>query len=252
MPAPAKVTGWSRLLNLFSYSLRFYLDKLSILVIFSIPMLLAFMILLLVPAPTFITLGFASLRTGSLPDLGLAEVLLTAAAYLISLFLISDTLANINLVIKSRRTFTLNPSEIWAALSTYAVRILYVYTFIMLLFTFIHLLTFEQPIQALIYPAAVFVLSYLFFFVTPAIVIDNAHVLNAFAYSASMALKKPILFLVWVLTGTIMLSAVRLILGIALPSFASPLSLIINAVFILPFLIILQTNMYLEKYPLAH
>lgn len=247
-----RVTFFSRLTNLFSYSLEFYLRKLPVLLIFSVPMVFAFLIPLLVPAPTFLAFGSEALRTGSLPDLSWSDVIITVLAYLISLFIIADAIANINLIIKSKRTRTLLPSEIWAALSTYALRITYVYTILLLLIALIHLLTFEQPAQSVLYPLFVFILSYLFFFIAPAIIIDDASVTNAITYSIRMVLKKPLLFLAWVIFGFILLSLVRLGFGMVLPEYASALTLWFNALFILPFLIILQTQMYIEKYPLAY
>lgn len=240
-----------RLTQLFGYATQFYLRKLPVLLVFSIPMIFAFLIPLFVPAPTFIALGAEVLRTGSLPDLTLTDVTITALAYLLSLFIISDAIANINLILKSRRTLSPQSNEVIAALSTYALRITYVYTMLLLLFSLFQILTFEKPLETWIYPLLVFLLSYLLFFAAPAIVIDDASVHHAIGHSVRMALKKPQLFLAWTLTGFVLLSLVRLFFGFVLPGYASALTLFFNALFVLPYLIILQTHMYMEKYALA-
>lgn len=247
-------TFFTRLQDITRYSVDFYRQRFGQLLIFSIPALVAFFIPWLVPAPTFIALGLQELRTGSLPDLTLTDVAVAGAAYLVSLFLIADAVANINLLIKTRRTFTASSQEVWSAITTYALRITYVYTVLVLVFALLNLLTFEvldAGAQAVIYPLSVLVLSVLFFFVAPAIVIDDAPVHHAIGYSLRLALQRPGLVAAWVVIGFLLLSGVRLVTSVV-PGFAGILTLAVNALFILPFLIVLQTQMYVEKYPLAH
>jgi len=242
----------NRIVQLFRYSTDFYFRKLPQLLVFSIPMLIALLIPLLVATPTFVSLGAVVMRTGSLPELTIGDIAFTAFAYALSLFIIADAIANINILIKSKRTMTSLSSQVIAALSTYGLRIFYIYTIMMLMFAIFQLLTFEQPFQTWLYPLLMFLLSALLFFVAPAIVIDDAPVQHAISHSIRASLGRPRMFLIWTVTGFLLVSAVRLLLGVVVPSLASPLTLIINALFILPFLIILQTQMYMEKYPMAH
>src|SRR4030095_12825841 len=158
----------------FRYATQFYLKRLGLIVIFSIPFILSVLILALLPAPTYQAIGAVYLRLGSLPELSLLDVILTAVAYALSVFIVADTIVNINIVVRSKRTLTSIRHEIMQAMGTYATRIFYIYTMMLLLLFIAQLLTFDNPYQSLIYPLFAFVLSSLLFFVPPAVVIDNS------------------------------------------------------------------------------
>jgi len=236
----------------FTYAWEFYLKRLSILITFSIPFILAFLIPVLVPAPTYLALGGVFLRTGSLPDLTILNIVFTALAYALSLFIIADTIVNINIVVRSKRTMTSITHEVLTAMGTYGTRIFYIYTMALLIMFIFQLLTYDNPIQSWIYPLFSLLLSGLLFFVPPAVVIDNSDTPSAIRRSVWMFSKNWHFVLVWAATSLALISIVKLFADLV---FASPFSnyfvLLINCLFILPFLTILQTQMYMEKYPLA-
>src|SRR4030095_4578828 len=160
----------------FRYATQFYLKRLGLIVIFSIPFILSVLILGPLSAPNHPGIGgvFVPPRRGSLPELSLLDVILTAVAYALSVFIVADTIVNINIVVRSKRTLTSIRHEIMQAMGTYATRIFYIYTMMLLLLFIAQLLTFDNPYQSLIYPLFAFVLSSLLFFVPPAVVIDNS------------------------------------------------------------------------------
>jgi uncharacterized membrane protein YqaE (UPF0057 family) len=205
-----------------------------------------------VSAPTYLAIGGVFLRTGSIPELSLIDIILTAVAYFITVFLISDTIVNVNLIIKSKRTLNEIKKTVMSAIGTYAMRIFYIYTIMLLLMFVFQLITYDNPFQSWLYPIFVLIVSFLLFFVAPAIVIDNSDTPTAMKRSAKMAMEKPWHVLAWVLAGFILISITELI-GFFI--FSSPFSqyfvLIVNSFFILPFLVVLQTMIYMEKYPLS-
>ncbi|MFH1520596.1 MAG: hypothetical protein ABID61_03055 [Candidatus Micrarchaeota archaeon] len=241
-----------KLSRAFTYAWEFYLKRLGIIITFSIPFILAFLIPTLVPAPTYLALGGVFLRTGSFPDLTTFDIIITALAYALSLFIIADTIVNINIVVRSKRTLTTIKYEVLHALGTYGMRIFYIYTIAVLVLLIFQLLTYEHPIQSWLYPILSFLLSFLLFFVPPAVVIDGSDTPTAIRRSISMALSNVHFILVWAFTSLILISIVKLIGDLL---FSSPFSgyfvLLINSLLVLPFLTILQTQMYMEKYPLA-
>jgi len=236
----------------FKYASSFYQKRLILILIFSIPFLFAFLIPVLVPAPTYVALGSVFLRTGSLAELSLFDIVVTAIAYALTVFLIADTVANINLIVRSKRTLTTIKKEVLGAIGTYAARIFYIYTLMLLLLFIVQLLTYENPLQSWIYPLFAFVLSFLLFFVPPAVVIDHSDTPTAIKRSVKMALRIPHMILIWTVFSLVVLSVVKVFADVL---FSSPYSgyfvLVINSLFVLPFLIVLQTHMYMEKYPLA-
>ncbi len=238
--------------RIFTYALDFYLKRLGIIVVFSVPFILAFLIPVLVPAPTYLALGGVFLRTGSIPELSIIDIIITAFAYGIAVFLIADTIVNINLVVRSKRTLTTIKYEVVQAVGSYAMRIFYIYTMVLLLMFIAQLLTYENSLQIWIYPLFTFVLSFLLFFVPPAVVIDNSDTPTAIRRSVAMALKNPQTIFLWILFSLVSLSILKVFSDVI---FSNPFSgyfvLLINSLLLLPFLTVLQTQMYMEKYPLA-
>lgn len=238
-------------LRVFEHTNKFYFKRLGLIVVFSVPFLIAFLLLLLVPAPTYLSLGSTFLRTGSIPELSILDILLTAAAYVVAVFIIADTIVNVNIIVRSKRTLTSIKHEVVTALGKYATRIFYIYTMMILLLFIAQLVFYEHPLQSWIYPIFAFALSFLLFFVAPAVVIDNSDTPTAIRRSVSMAIRNPLSVILWTFSGLFAISLLELIALLIVPSVSSILVMLINSLFILPYLIILQTQMYMEKYPLA-
>ena len=242
----------SELSRAIQYSIEFYTKRLGIIVLFSIPFLLAFAMLSLVSAPTYQALGGLFSRTGSIPELSITDIVIIAIAYIVSFFIIADAVTNVNIIIRSQRTLTITSKEVLAAASKYAIRIFYIYTIMLLLIFIAQLVLYGNPLSAWLFPLFLLVLSSLLFFIAPAVVIDEEDSAGAIRKSVSMAMRKPMFILVWAIIGLIALSVPKVIFDLALPHWLSPyLVFLINSLFVLPFLLVLQTQMYMEKYPLA-
>ena len=236
----------------FRYAWDFYRKRLGLIVIFSIPFILAFLIPVLVPAPTYLSVGAVFLRTGSIPELSALDLLVTALAYALSVFVISDTIVNINIIVRSKRTLTSIKHEVLQAMGSYAMRIFYISTMLLLLIFIAQLVTYENPFQSWLFPAATLVLSLLLFFVPPAVVIDNSDTPTAIRRSVAMVLRNPHFPLLWTFLSLLLISVLKLVADLL---FSAPFSgyfvLLVNSLLILPFMTVLQTQMYMEKYPLA-
>jgi len=197
-------------------------------------------------------LGGVFLRTGSLPEFDLPGIVITAIAYALSVFVIADTIVNINIIVRSKRTLTSIRHEVVSAMGTYATRIFYISTMALLLMFIAQLLTYDNPFQSWLYPIFVLVLSGLLFFVPPAVVIDNSDTPSAIRRSVEMALRNPHYVLLWILVALISLSIVKVAADAMLSTpYSSYFVLLVNCLVLLPFLTVLQTQMYMEKYPLA-
>ncbi|MBN1170173.1 hypothetical protein JXA56_04050 [Candidatus Micrarchaeota archaeon] len=242
----------AELSRIFGYTNKFYLERLGLIIIFSVPFIISSLLLALVAAPTYNAIGGAFLRTGSIPELSLIDILFTAFAYILSVFIVADTIVNVNIIVRAKRTLTSIRHEVITALSKYATRIFYIYTMMLLLLFISQLLLYEHPLQPIIYPIIGLALSFLLFYVAPAVVIDNSDTPTAIRRSAAAALRNPSMVILWTLIGLLSLSVVHTISIMILPGlFGTYLTLLVNSLFVLPYLIILQTQMYMEKYPLA-
>jgi|GEM_PF-380889 len=238
--------------RIFGYALDFYLRRVAIVALFSIPFLLAVLIANLVAAPTFIAAGGLFIRTGSLPELSLADMIITIIGYAVAVFVISDTIVNINILVRSRRTMTETTSEMFSAIGKYGSRIFYIITLMLLLQFVVQLALYDNAFKSWVYPLVTGVLWFFFSFSFPAVVIDNARTADAIACSFSFAMRRPVLVAKWMLIGLALILAAYFVAFLALsPPFSSYLILLLNSIVFLPFLLILQTQIYMEKYPLA-
>jgi len=238
--------------RVIQYSFRFYMERLKVILLFSIPFLLAFAMLALVPAPTYQAIGGLFSRTGSIPELSSLDIVIIAAAYVLSFFIIADVITNVNLVIRTKRTLTIASSEVLAAMGRYAIRIFYIYTLMLLLIFIAQLVLYDNPLKSWLFPLFTLALSFLLFFVAPAVVIDEEDTAGAIRKSVSMASRKPLFVLAWAAIGLGAMSLAKVLSDLVLPHSVSPyLVFFFNSLFVLPFLIVLQTQMYMEKYPLA-
>ena len=239
-------------IRLFIYSFDFYLQRMNLLVFFSIPALFAFMVPVFVPAPSYAALGGLFLRTGSIPDLSTADILLTFAGYAISMFLIAVTVVNINLIIRSKRTLTEIRKEMVDGISHYATKIFLLNTFQLLFFFGLQILFYENSLSALLFPLSIVVISATVFFVPPALVIDGYDLSGSIFRSFDFGRRKLHFIAVWALLALAVLSIVQIFANLIFPvPFSGYFVLGINSLFLLPFLLVLQTHIYLEKYPLA-
>ena len=237
--------------RLFAYSWKFYLKRIKIVTVFSSLFLLASLVPFLVSLPTYMTLGGVYVRTQSIPELSFFDIVFTSVVYLISLFIISEAIVNINLIIKSKRTWTHTTSEIKKGITKYATKIFLIMIILQLLVLSIQLLLFENSLKTYLYPLLTGALAFLFFFIAPAIVIDESSTLGGIVRSSRLAIRKPVLVLLWALLGFVILSLVKTLLDFIFTDFAQYDVLLVNSLLVVPYLIILQTQMYMEKYPLA-
>jgi hypothetical protein len=238
--------------RMFKYANEFYLNRLGVIVIFSITFLLAILILNLVAAPTYQALGGVFLRIGSIPEISAVQFIIIAIGYALAVFLIADTIVNINIIIRSKRTLTTIRHEVLSAIGTYAMRIFYIYTLALLLMLIVQLIIYDNPFQSWIYPIFSLIISFLLFFVAPAVVIDNSSTPGAIRRSVDMAMKNLHLVLLWSVLALLLISVVEIVADFIFPSpYSSYFVLLVNSLLILPYLTVLQTQMYMEKYPLA-
>ncbi|MFH1222061.1 MAG: hypothetical protein V1492_03175 [Candidatus Micrarchaeota archaeon] len=244
----------SELQRVFEYSADFYLKKILLIALFSVPFFVAFLVPLLVPAPTYLAAGGLLVRTGSLPEFSVIDVILVSVAYFFAMFIISDTIVNINIIVRSKRTLNETTQEMFSAMQTHAMKIFYILTFVLLLNFIVQLLIayFDIPFGALLYPLFSFVVSFLLFYIAPAVVIDNSSIDEAIARSMRLAVRKPEMIIAWLLVGSVLLIVSKVFGDFIFPGlFSQYFVMLINAILLLPFLIVLQTQMYMEKYPLA-
>lgn len=254
MKSTKKEKNFMRILR---YAWEFYCAKFSSIVLgFSVPLILAYAVLLLAQVPSYPALGGVFLRTVSIPDLSTTDYLVIGAALILANIIVADAITNINLLIKRGRTLSEISSEVWKGMTGYATKVFSIFIILFLVMVLFQILTFEIKGQPLIFPILMITVTLAIFFTPPAIVIDEDDAIAAIAHSIRLLLHSPGFYLssilLWALLGLVANTIVGLIaFPIFTPQYAPYVLVLFNCVFVYPLLLVLQTHMYMEKYPLA-
>ena len=239
------------MVDVLHYAVDSYFKNIKMVSFFSIPFLLAFLIPLLAPTPTYVSLGATFLRTGSMyVDLTSVDVAIIVLSFLVSLFLVSFAMVAINLLIKSQRTFTNIRTEIMEGLEKYTLTVFWLYLTAWVLCFVVNLIGYEYGMNEWLTPLFSLIVALPLFYAPTAIVIDEQRPYLAMKSSLLMLRKQFMYFLLIIVLGIAALSLIDalLILLRGVVPFARYFVLVANALFILPFLIMLQVQVYLTKY----
>jgi len=239
-------------MEILRHTVNAYSRNLKLMLFFSIPAFLAFLVPLLSPLPTYIAVGGTYLRTSSMPELTQFDMAVMAFAILLSLFLISFAIVAINIVIKSQRTFTQIRTQVIDGIEKYVMNIFWLFLTFELLYVIIGMLAYDWGVQNWLNPLTTLVGSVLLVYAPAALVIDEMRPFRAVEASVKTVMRAPGLFVLWIAVAVAMLSVSEVIALALLPhASAQMLVLVLNSFFLLPFLIVMQTQIYMTKYPLA-
>jgi hypothetical protein len=235
--------------GILSLSLKSYLKNAKLISFFSIPSLVAFLIPAMVNTPVFSALGGSFLRTGSIPDMTGADLGIVIFGVLVSLYLVSFAIVNINIVIKSQRTGTSVKKEVFKGITGYTLNVFMLFLLGTIALLIIQLVTFEMGAQRWLAPLLSLAVWLPLFYAPAALVIDEMRPYRAAQKSVSMVISKLPYFLLWLAIALVLLSAIDFAALALLPHSTGSLAvLLLNSLLLMPFLIVLQTQIYMSKY----
>ena len=238
-------------MGILQYTWAAYTRNVKLISFFSIPFLLALLIPLLSPMPTFLSAGGSFLRFGSIPteDLTQGNMAIIAVFSLASLFLVSFALVAINIVIKSQRTLTQIRSEVLQGIEKYTFSVFWLLLTFELLYLIVNMFLFEFGLHRVLGSLLTFLLSLPIFFAPAAIVIDDLGPSAAVRMSLNVMKMRFAYFLLWMVIGAAALVVLDgALLAILSHTLAEYAVLVVNSVVLLPFLVVMQTQIYLSKY----
>jgi hypothetical protein len=230
-----------------------YTKYTSMIIFFSIPFIIALLMPTFSPAPVFSALGGYFLRSGSIPELSNADILLIIAVSAISLALLSLALVAVNLVVKASRTRTKVSAEALRNLGKYTLTVFGIFAFVKVVETLLLMYTASSSLPEL----PVFILSFIaslgLFYAAPAVVLEEKKPAPAVISSFKHVFRKPLDFILWLVVAFILLAAAS---SLSFTMFADTgmrqgFTIIVNSLFILPFLVVLQAHIYLMKYTIV-
>jgi len=235
--------------NILAHSFESYVKNIKLISLFAIPALVAFLIPLLVNTPVFSALGGTFLRTGSIPDTTAAQLGIVIIALLVSIYLVSFAIVNINIVIKSQRTSTNIHKEVLKGITSYTFNVFLLFLLGTIALLIIQLLTLEVGAQEWLSPLLSLIVWLPLFYAPAGLVIDELRPFRAAQRSFSMIFSKLPYFLLWLVISFVLLAVLDLVFMAARPhKVGSLVVLLVNSLVLMPFLIVLQTQIYLSKY----
>lgn len=241
-------------------SFETYKSNIRLVLLFSIPFIIAFLIPLIAVHDAYVSAGGIFLRTANLfhnpTPLGLSII---AIAEFFSLLFISLAFVLISLIVKSKRTHVrigqMAFKEIEKNISKVFI-VLLIYTFILLL---ANIAGYYLGYEALFTIVVGIVGIIPIFYVPSAIVVDGKSISRAVKESIKLIAQEPQYFLIWIVSAIVIIFIVDFASIIASIAVLGPLTgttvseylvLILNSLFILPYFIIFIAEAYMKKFKL--
>lgn len=234
------------------YTYLEYKENLKLILLFSLLFLFSLIVLFLVPTPTYLSSGALFLRIGSLPLLQLFEILIISIFFIISIFLFAEATTLLNILIKEKRTLNKTPFEIIKKSSSYVFQLFFVYFFFFLVSILLAIYLYDFYLNNILYPLILFFIYLTIFFFPQALIIDENNIFQAIFTSINTSLKRiKTIFSFLIFASLLLLGLASILFLLFPPIIAKYILLFLSSVFILPFLTILQIEIYMEKYPLS-
>ncbi len=238
--------------NVLSDAWETYTENLRLVLIFSIPFIIAFAIPLFAPLPTYVAAGGTFLRSASVfiaPNLVSFAVVIIAMVF--SLLFLSFAFVAISLIVKSRKTHVNIGRRVIQEIEKYIGRVFAVLLVYALVLIALNILGYMLGLSAVLTALFGFFGFAVIFYVPSAIVVDNKRLGRALRDSVSLVLHAPQYYLLWVFLLAIAISiADALFIAVAGTVYSGYITLIVTSVFILPYFVILQAESYMKRFAL--
>ncbi len=238
--------------NIIKYASEIYVEHLPLILLFSISFIIAFLIPAFASFPTYNDIGAIFLRLASiLTNLNPLTTAIITFSTLLSLLFLSFAIVAINVIVKHSRTHTRIRKEVMDGLEKYTSKVFVVLLIYTIIVVFLDVIAFTMGFSEA-YSAIITIIFLPFFFYAPAsIVVDEKGLVRAMQQSLSFFFKRLDYVLLWFVVGIILLSVFDFIfIGIGGTTLSRYLILIFNSLFIMPFLVLLQSQAYMSRFPM--
>lgn len=231
-----------------NHSIETFKKNISLLVVFSLTFLFALLVPLLAGTPTYNAMGGVYLRFLSIPEMTALEKVVIVISFLISNFLMSFGIVAINLIVKKERAQINIKKEILDNVTRTTTLLFGVFVALFIINAFLQIIIVELKIPMII-GSLIYILLYLpFFYLGPAMVIDNFKPVRAFFTGINHMKKYPMRVVNWTGIGIISIFFTSVLTYIIFPNEFQWLTILVNSFIIIPFLLIYQAHNYIEKY----
>ncbi|MEM3215569.1 MAG: hypothetical protein QXS17_01495 [Candidatus Micrarchaeaceae archaeon] len=238
--------------NVLSDSLETYLKHIKLVLLFSIPFLISFIIPVIAPLPSYVASGAIFLRTSGIfvnaNPITLAVIII---ALFFALLFLSFSFVAISLIVKSAKTHTAITKAVIMNSEKYTGKVFVVLLFYLFLLVLADAIGYYLGIAGALTALVGFFAFMALFFAPTAIVIDNKRIGVALRDSAKLSFSMPQYFLLWLVLIVLVVSVLDFLLIHALGNVYSAYALlIINSLFVVPYFVIYQAHAYMKKFPM--
>jgi hypothetical protein len=236
--------------NVLVYSKDTYLKHIGHLLLFSISFIIALLIPVFAAFPTYNDIGAIFVRTASIfVNINALSSAIIVASTMFSLLFLSFAIVAINIIVKHSRTHVRIKKDVLDGLEKYTSRVFVVLLIYLLLVTAANLITYHYKSSGIITAVVGLILIPFFFYAPSAIVIDDRRIWRSMRSSATFFVKRFDYFLLWLVLSILLLTLFDFIFitisGTLLSRYAM---LVFDSLFILPFLVVLQSECYMKRF----
>ncbi len=236
--------------NILLYSVGTYMKNIKLILLFSLAFVLAFLIPIFAAFPTYNDMGAILLRTSSVfLNMTVLSTAVIVVAVFFSLLFLSFAIVAINVMCKHSRTHTRIRREVMEGLETYTSKVFMLLMLETLILLLVSVLFYGTSYSASAAAVAGLALTPLFFYAPSSVVIDDSRVLHSLRSSFRFFMRRPDYFAIWAVVAVVLLSAFDFIFILVGGTLVSRYAMLIfSSLFILPFLVVLQGEFYINRF----
>ena len=236
--------------NVLEYTVKAYVSNLLTVFLFSLSFIIAILIPVFAAFPTYNDMGGIFVRTASeLLNLNVLNFSIIISSVFFSLIFLSFSIVAINIISKHERVHIRIKKEVLDGLEKYTSRVFSVLLLFVVILAFLSLALYFAKVPGFVYYILVLLIIPFFFYAPSSIVIDDFRIARAMKMSARFFVKRFDYFLLWILLAVVSLSFFDELFLLASRTIVSTYAMLIfNAVLVLPFLVLLQSQMYLKRF----
>lgn len=237
--------------NVFADSWETYREHAGLVVLFSIPFVIAALIPVFASVPTYVSSGAIFLRSASVfLNLDMVEVGVITVAMLLSLLFLSFAAVAITLIVKTKRTHTGISGGVLRDLEKYTGRVFAVLLIYAGVLAIVDIVSVPIGLQGILTPLVGFFLFIPIFYAPAAVVLENKNVLPAMKQSAHLVVKEPQYFILWAIAIAVAITALEVVTIPITGTYSNYIVLAVNSLLLLPYFVICLAESYMRRFSL--
>lgn len=236
--------------NILSDVFETYKNNMKFVVFFSIPFVIAFLIPLFAPLPTYISAGGIFIRSSSVVNnINFINIAVILIAIFFSLLFISFAFVAISLIVKSRKTKSKISKRVMQDIERYISKVfilLLIYTFVLVI---VNVLGYIYGNMGILTDIVGFFGFIPLFYAPSAIVVDNKSIGRAVKDSIKLVVGNPSYFILWFILIGVIISVIDFVIIALFGAYLSMyITLVLVSLFVLPYFVIFQAEAYMRRF----